>query len=677
LATDREPLKKLSTRLRLRAPLPAWLTRVLPRSTGWWVVLATLGFIGVTVWWLTQDNRVPDFDEGHHLLFAYEVHQQLATGDLAGPFTNFNNYPPLVHIVGALAVFIAGMHESAVILSDNIVFLPLLVGGCYGVATIAFGRRAGLLAALFALGTPMIVSEMREYYVDPGEAAMVAISAWAILASRRFERVWMSLLAGVLCGIGMLSKETFPLFLVGLILVVLLRGGWRNWRGLLAFVAAGAALGLPWYIDHYTALNGLTSGATSVPTATGPANATGVYPPRISGTNAAWYLWSMLNHQLLAPLTLLFATGTGLAAWRFARRRDSQDLAPELIIGGLVGYLGVTYINLKDPRYSLPALVYMAVLATGWIATARPRLRTWLTAVFGLIVAANFVAVSFGVGPTVALTLPGAPAASVAGAREITFFSPQGWLRSGPVRDGDMLGLLIGLGRVGVQQVEIDGGSANIPDFNQSGFDALAEEAAMPAPPYSFSGLGPRDAYVLRHYIVPGDPPPCQRLDDGSGVYVVLGNPQRAVFQELTFICPGRKPLSYRRTAPLPESITHNITGPVRGQLLTMMLAMRRQGITTVEFDLSNMYTDYIDPLGLDRLATAAGLSIPPAYQPATLGPRQAFMFRHVPLKGDPPPCLRLSDGSGVYMIFGTPYLQFNDYTFYCPTRTPHIYRHG
>ena len=79
----------------------------------------------------------------------------------------------------------------------------------------------------------------------------------------------------------------------------------------------------------------------------------------------------MLNHELLVPLTLLFLVGPASWVWRFAPPATRADLTPELLIGGLVGYGGITYIKLKDPRYSLPALVYVAALATGWIATAR------------------------------------------------------------------------------------------------------------------------------------------------------------------------------------------------------------------------------------------------------------------------------------------------------------------
>jgi hypothetical protein len=156
---------------------------------------------------------------------------------------------------------------------------------------------------------------------------------------------------------------------------------------------------------------------------------------------------------------------------------------------------------------------------------------------------------------------------------------------------------------------------------------------------------------------------------------VSLGNPLQFPFEETTFICPGRVPITYRRTAPLPEVLTHNITGEPRTQILAVMRAMRRQGIHTVEFDAVSSYSSFSDAIGLQRLAALAGLSVPASYAPQTLGPRQAFMLRHFPVTGDPPPCQRFSDGSGLYIVFGNPVIPFNDYRFYCPLHSPRFYQ--
>jgi 4-amino-4-deoxy-L-arabinose transferase-like glycosyltransferase len=268
-----------------------YVTRVRGLGEPVWVGVAVVAFIAVTIWWLTVDTRVPDFDSGQHLIDIFTVRAEILSGNLTAPFSDWNNYPPLGHIVGAIGTLIGGFNPASVVMANNLVFLPLLAFGCYGAGTIAGGRRAGLLAALFALGTPIVVSEMREIYLDVGEAAMVAVSVWAILATRRFERIWLSALAGLVCSIGMLSKQTFAVFIVGLIAAVIVRGGWRHWRGIAMFILGGAGLTLPWYVYHYSQLHGLTAGATAGGNAGAGANvANGITPPRWSQQNFGWYL---------------------------------------------------------------------------------------------------------------------------------------------------------------------------------------------------------------------------------------------------------------------------------------------------------------------------------------------------------------------------------------------------
>ena len=150
--------------------------------------LAILAFLGISVWWLTQETRTPDFDSATHTLYSFTVHNEIANGEWGALFREWNTYPPLGHVIGAIGVFIGGFSTFAVILALNLVFVPLLAVSCYGVGRLVAGPRAGLLAAIFALGTPMIVSEAHEAYMDPTQAAFVAAAVWGILASRRFER---------------------------------------------------------------------------------------------------------------------------------------------------------------------------------------------------------------------------------------------------------------------------------------------------------------------------------------------------------------------------------------------------------------------------------------------------------------------------------------------------------
>jgi Dolichyl-phosphate-mannose-protein mannosyltransferase len=621
---------------------------------------AIIGFLAITGWWLTQDNRVQDWDNGLHTVDAFLIHKQLATGHLTTWFTEFNTYPPFGHLIGGLGVFIGGFSPATVILASNFVFLPLLAAGCFGVGRRVYGSdRAGLLAALFALGTPMIVSEFHEFMLDPQQAALIAVSVWAILACERFERPGVAALAGALSGLAMMTKQTSVVFLAGPLAVVVLRGGWRNWRGILAFAGALAVVAGPWYVYHRDELNSLVSVHDSGAGSSAADEAGGFFPQRLSRKSFGWYFWSAVNIQVLAPLALAALIGAVLAIRDCLRDRSGRNLRPEMLGGLFVSWLGMTLITHKDPRYSLPALVYLAVLGTGWIATAS-RGRRLLQGVLVAVVALNVIGVSTGLGGTVRLTLPGGSKINTALAeRHLTAYSPDGWLRGGPEHDGDILGLLRGLKRVGVRTVTFDAASSDNINFNTSGLQVLAIQAGLaPTWIYDPAGLGPRDAFVLRHIPLPGDPPPCLRLNDGSGVYVVLGNPVLP-FELYTFLCPGHRPLFYKRTAPLSTAtqiqLHPDIIGPSRTLLLNVMLALHREGVRTLQFDRASADTLFFQPTGLERLAAAAQLPVPAAVAPQALTSNDAFLLRKPIVPGGPRACGRFPDGTGLYVVLGDP----------------------
>src|ERR687888_575372 len=145
------------------------LDRVL--TPGGAVAGLTLAFIGISWWWLTQDEQIPDSATGGHLITTLYYWDQLNAGHYFSWFTAFNVYPPLVHLVALGTFLVDGFSIEGPILVQNFIFLPLL-------------------------------------------------------ASDRFERVGWSAAAGAAVGIGMMTKNTFIVVVAGLIAVALIRGGW-------------------------------------------------------------------------------------------------------------------------------------------------------------------------------------------------------------------------------------------------------------------------------------------------------------------------------------------------------------------------------------------------------------------------------------------------------------------
>jgi hypothetical protein len=495
----------------------------------------TAAFVGMSVWWLSQDTAIPYGDAAEHLTTAFAFHDSLRTGDVLAPLRQPSLYPPAVPALGALAVYVGGRSVATPIVAQNLVFVPLLALGCYRTAVLARCSReaagaAGALAVAFALGAPLLAEQFHVFMLDAPLTALVATCVWLVLASERFRRPGLAAAAGVVAGIGCASKQQFPLYVAGLVAVVLLRGGgWRGLRGLACFAGAAVAVAAPWYLVQADELGAIAqaagAGATVPPLAR---------PPLLSLGNVSWYGWAVLNGLLFAPLTLFAAIGVVAAA--LGRTRLTR--APELLGGLGTAWLAITLVPHHDMRYAMPLLVYLAVLATAWVADLPRGARRVATGALALCVSATTLGATFGLGSDgrARELLPGNRAAprgeGVPARGTVVVYADHDFLVSGPRRVGDLLGLLVALREAGVRNVVwfVAQAPNASPDYNHNGLIALARIAQLDVPDSGTVDLrrrGPRSAVLIRQARLEGTAP-CIRLGDGSGVWVRLGNPSRA-----------------------------------------------------------------------------------------------------------------------------------------------------
>jgi 4-amino-4-deoxy-L-arabinose transferase-like glycosyltransferase len=539
----------------------------------WGAIGATTVFIALTCWWLTQDRSIPIYDAGDHLETALVFHHMLAAGELLGPFNHESPYPPLAPLVGALAVFVGGVGVASPIIGENLVFVSLLTLGCYQTGRLLFGRQAGMLAAIFVLGSDLLTAQFHVFMLDAPEAAVVAVSIWLILACDDFSRVGVSGAAGLAVGFGLLTKVQYGPFVVGILAVALLRGGWRNRRGLTAFAACALIVGIPWYIDHLSQFSTFLQVSTA-----NPIVVPGDVPSTLSIAKYTWYFWNILNSQLLVPLFALLVGGTGwMCATLFRHRREAwvahlgaggsstgaraaKRPAPspdertlgarlEFVAGAVVAWALITVTPSHDVRYAIPLLPYLAVIATGWIVYL-PRTGRWVAiAVLALGVLANMLGTTFGFAKTVQLELvhPLPQGEEAAGA--ITFYSTGGFLVAGPQRDGDVPGLLEVLHRDGVNTIAWSAVQSREPDFDTEGLFPLANIAGLTPvltrePEFVNSSA---TATLIHLRVSAGAPPTCTRLTDGTGVWVARYDPSS---QKVELYCPFRNPQFYGGLPP-------------------------------------------------------------------------------------------------------------------------------
>lgn len=473
---------------------------------------------------------MPYGDAAEHLLTAFTFHEDLRTGNWLRPFTRTAVYAPLTPFVGGLSIFVGGRSVSTPIVAQNLLYVPALALGCFGTARLAYGSRAAFLAVVFALGSPLISEQFHVFMLDAPLAALVAMTVWLLLASDRFRRIDVAALAGCIAGLGMISKQSFPLYIAGLLLVILARGGWRHRRGFAVFLLVTFILAAPWYIVQLTNLgtfvNVAGEGITVPPLAR---------PPLLSTANLEWYFWALANGLLFVPLLSFAVIGVVTASAEVARGRRTASVVPELLGGGLLAWLALTITPHHDVRYTMPLIVFLAVLGTGWIVQL-PRSAGRLATVLLLIaVAASTLGATFGVGhkrdpfPI----LPGNRAAAlgegVPRLHHWTIYSNYNFMVSGPRNGGDILGLLEKMRADGVRSAAIINEAAPVwyADFNQNGLLALmkiAKLSSLDGERIALSSLEQRQAIFFNQRAL-GSAPSCVPMTGGQGIWIRRGDP--------------------------------------------------------------------------------------------------------------------------------------------------------
>ena len=217
----------------------------------------------------------------------------------------------------------------------------------------------------------------------------VAITLWALLASDRFSRRRETALAGALLGLATLTKTPAPLFLAGPAAVMLIGGGWRQWRNQAdrrrrrparrRAVLPDRSRRVHQHLgdDDDRGQHGCDGGASLAS------------EPRFSFDNLAYYGKVGVNLQYFVPLLALL----GWSAWSRPCARSAGDrTCRSSSRASWSGTRSTLIPSIRDPRYTLPLVVYVAVIGTGWPAVSRRA----VLAALGAAVLAGAVVVNAG-----------------------------------------------------------------------------------------------------------------------------------------------------------------------------------------------------------------------------------------------------------------------------------------
>ncbi len=244
----------------------------------WLLVGGLLLFHAVNNWlWLVENVTSTGWDKPRHLARSLSYTQMLSSPTVKSLFdvmTSDPVRPPLFPASAAPMYWLFGRSADVAVMV-NIVYMAIMLAATYGLGRRWGGRCQAMVSVVLLATFPMFYSMSRYFYLEFALAAMVALTVYLLLATDRFRRPWVSLLFGLCLGLGLLTKRTYALFVVGPVFAVILSSGllpaaWQrlkqrprlHWRNVLVASTGGLALVAIWYVPNREAVQTLVLGDT-------------------------------------------------------------------------------------------------------------------------------------------------------------------------------------------------------------------------------------------------------------------------------------------------------------------------------------------------------------------------------------------------------------------------------
>jgi 4-amino-4-deoxy-L-arabinose transferase-like glycosyltransferase len=347
--------------------------------------------MSLTALWIKVDRSPPAWDEAHYLEVALNLVKGFEHRGLRGLgheiLTADPERAPLLPI--ALVPFFLVFGESAQSgLLLNLLIWPILLLSVGEIANRLVDRRAGLLAMVITATTPLIVGLSQWVLVDFLLISLTTLAVLLLLVVRDFEDTRASILLGLVCSAGWLTKVTFPGLIAGPLAVTALctmvvavreaqsgRTGQslRRIRNAAIALLLGTALPAYWYMHMWASTLEYVRRATSIAEANGPSQ-----PLRWDAI--AHFTLVLINENLSWVFALcgLAALGLAAAGWvagaRWMEPLDSEwDWRRTVFVASWVAapYVAVATAHSQIPRYMASALPGVAVLLACLAVTIR------------------------------------------------------------------------------------------------------------------------------------------------------------------------------------------------------------------------------------------------------------------------------------------------------------------
>ncbi|MCX5692606.1 MAG: glycosyltransferase family 39 protein [Candidatus Omnitrophica bacterium] len=172
---------------------------------------------------LYNSKIIREGDDANYISDSFRFNLALSNEGYKGVMQQFLNIGGMGHpkFFSLIASFICESLKkirlesiNSLILFTNAFFLFILLISVYGIGSILYGKKIGLLAAILLSFSPVIFSFSRMFILDFPLAAMISLSFLALLKTKNFSSLFFSVLTGILFSIAQFTKETAIIFIL-------------------------------------------------------------------------------------------------------------------------------------------------------------------------------------------------------------------------------------------------------------------------------------------------------------------------------------------------------------------------------------------------------------------------------------------------------------------------------
>ena len=350
------------------------------RQNSWQIAAIILTFLlfGLSMRWAYLDQSPPRWDESHYLAQATVLHQTMSDKGLWAFLQQVFNYDRgrvmLIPIIAQPFFSVFGISLDSAMIAINL-FWFLLAWSLYGISRIIAGPRLGQKAGFFALALfsvyPLTTILSNYYLVEFPLVSFICATNYSFVKfyyTRSRKWLWS---AGVFVALGMLTKVTFPCFILSGIALFLFEVR-KSKRVLLTlqlfspvfimpFIIAG-----PYYVYNFRPIMESTLFLSSMKLAK-MYGYNSIFDDVVNHLRAVFTLWKVVFVNASMLVTLICSMP--VIAWFIVKKKLAYAIATGtlplwlLFIWFTVPFLLVSFGSMKDPRYVYPCLVPLFVLS--------------------------------------------------------------------------------------------------------------------------------------------------------------------------------------------------------------------------------------------------------------------------------------------------------------------------